>query len=216
MQSSQSNFKFGSNLDGDSHLSLSPTAFQPRQVNPEDNHFGDFTANLPGPRFPQLRSRPPMDFPLQQSSYPSSHISGSTLHTNSNQALFARKSTSLGFSSGLSVEAIASLTVNELHYNPHYHELRKDHDYISQVLASYMQREMEESRTDTSAPLITDVRQVTALRGENSQGSSLGPSDLASQQSKFDSSFQQAIINLLNGMEVPSIRPEYLPISVLL
>lgn len=54
-----------------------------------------------------------------------------------------------------------------------------------------------------------------ALHGEDSQASSLGPSDSASQRSKLDHKTQQAMEALLQCVEAPSLRPSYIEKDVL-
>ena len=64
------------------------------------------------------------------------------------------------------------------------------------------------------SPLTSRVSTLVPCHA-NSQLSSLGPSDSASQLSKHGSSLAETIENLLQCVQPPSMRPEYLPPSVL-
>lgn len=148
----------------DSAVGLSPEAFSPcpRRVFQEDlKTSGDYALDLPMPRH-QLRSRPPIDFPLHHPTYkhPSSLMSGSTQYSRSNPFTFAPKATSsLGPSSRFPIEDIASLTESELYYNPHYRELRKDYDYNCKVLTTYLGRDLAGPHVAPSTTLVPDIRQ---------------------------------------------------------
>jgi hypothetical protein len=124
--------------------------------NSGDEGFRDQTLRAPKP---QLRYRP--DFTRRSTiGRPPSHMSGSTLHTTSNPSYFPRKPSShLGSSSLLSSEAIESLTESELFLNPIHRKLRQKYDHISGVLATYLERELAESRVALSDTLIPDVPQ---------------------------------------------------------
>ena len=50
---------------------------------------------------------------------------------------------------------------------------------------------------------------------EGSRASSLGPSDSASQQSRFDPTTQQSVDHLLSLVEAPDTKPDFLPVTVL-
>jgi hypothetical protein len=63
-------------------------------------------------------------------------------------------------------------------------------------------------RTDSCASSLG------ASHRADSRASSLGPSDSASQQ-KLDFAIDEAIENLLQSVEAPSMRPQFLPVSVL-
>ena len=51
--------------------------------------------------------------------------------------------------------------------------------------------------------------------GDHSRASSLGPSDSASQQTRFDPAFANAIKELLESVEAPSVQPDFLKPTVL-
>ena len=106
---------------------------------------------------PQLRSRPPIDFsrrPLNASSdlnysafsQPHSYVSGSTLHSGIKPpaASIPLRRASLDFypSSVIPPEVIASLTISDLHHNPHYRELRQRYDHVTAVLATYVEQRL--------------------------------------------------------------------------
>lgn len=112
-------------------------------------------------RVPKLRSRPPIDFTGRHSTvnHRPSLMSGSTLlHSVSNPSMFLRKSSrvALDSPSRLSSEDIISLTESELYLNPRYRKLRQDFDHVSTVLATYVERDLAESRAN---PLVPDIRQ---------------------------------------------------------
>jgi hypothetical protein len=150
---------------GDSALGLSPEAFSPRRrrgFEENSENSGDYT-DFP-PLRQQLRSRPPIDFPLHHSTFkqPSSQMSGSTLYSRSNHFTFPPKAPlSVDPYPRLPVEVIASLTESELYYNPHYRELRQDHDYLSKVLAKYLGRDLGGPHIAPSTTLVPDIRQST-------------------------------------------------------
>ena len=136
MQSGQSDSDYYG-FDQQSYRSQTPEMFHLRarsdldsNLGDEDDH-GDGMVTLRGPR-PQLRSRPPINFSGQHStlSHPPSHLSGSTMRSRS----------------GFSVQDIESLTASELYLNPIHRKLRDKYDHVSGVLATYMERDLEESR----------------------------------------------------------------------
>ena len=149
---------------------------------PEDSEM----RTLHAPR-PQLRSRPPIDFYGKNSvtNYTPSFMSGSTLHTNTftyppkiidtSPSAFSDPPQRLPPSaidppqqlppSGidppqwLPPSVIAALTISELCFNPHYCELRERYDYVSEVLASYMDRE----KPTKGKPVLDNCRRVCFL-----------------------------------------------------
>ena len=72
--------------------------------------------------------------------------------------MFLRKPTSADFSPHFSPEAIATLTVTELYYNPHFRKLRQQYDYVSGALAIYRDRERAEAES-RAVTLVPDIRQ---------------------------------------------------------
>lgn len=145
-------------------------AFRP-QLGIEEDTFSDYSVDPPAPRRP-LRSRPPIDFSSSSQystyDYPPSLTLGSTCSTaysDSNEETFSfvpKAASSIGRSSGLSIKAIAALTVIELGHNPHYCELRDSHDYLSRVLARYLGKDLQvgepcSSRAAKSRPLAPDI-----------------------------------------------------------
>ncbi|KAI9441585.1 hypothetical protein H4582DRAFT_2073751 [Lactarius indigo] len=194
---------------------------------------------------PPLRSRPLIDFSARRSTVdtdldfsaaaafppPRSHMSGSTLRSSlhpSTAPSFSRK-TSLGSAPlarqlRLPPDAIAALTDSELLHNPQYRKLRRDHDHLASVLTTYVERELAEFRTAKSESLGSDIYQAVPRsvnschvdsRGTDSRASSLGPSDSASQQTRTDVMKDKAIEDLLESVEPPPMRPEFLPKTVL-
>ena len=87
-----------------------------------------------------------MDFSLHPSTagYPSSQMSGSTLRSHLDPSLMfpPKAASSIGVSSRLSVEAIASLTPRELSHNPYYRDLSNQYDYLSRVLTKYLGKDL--------------------------------------------------------------------------
>ncbi|KAH9011010.1 hypothetical protein EDB85DRAFT_2160443 [Lactarius pseudohatsudake] len=157
-----------------------------------------------------------------------SHMLGSTLHSSLRPSMahsFPRN-TSLNSAplARLPLDAIAALTDAELHHNPHYRKLRRDHDHLASVLSTYVERDLAEYRTARSEGLVSDIyqgvpRSVNSCRADSrsadSRASSLGPSDSASQQTGTDAVPGKSLQNILDGVEVPYERPEFLPITVL-
>ncbi|KAH9020748.1 hypothetical protein EDB85DRAFT_2152869 [Lactarius pseudohatsudake] len=190
---------------------------------------------------PPLRRSRPIDFSARRSTAdtdlnfsattfapPHSHMSGSTLQSSLRPSMahsFLRN-TSLNSASlaRLPLDAIAALTDSELHHNPHYCKLRRDHDHLASVLSTYLERDLAEYRTAKSEGLVPDIyqgvpRSVNSCRADSrsadSCASSLGPSDSASQQTGMDIVPSKSLRNILDGVEVPYERPEFLPITVL-
>ncbi|KAH8985730.1 hypothetical protein EDB86DRAFT_3083313 [Lactarius hatsudake] len=123
----------------------------------------------------------------------------------------------------LPLDAIAALTDSELLHNPHYRKLRRDHDHLTSVLTTYVERELAEFRTARSEGLPPDIYQAvprsvnsrhTNSRAD-SRASSLGPSDSASQQARTDVMKDKAIEDLLERVEPPPLRPDFLLTTVL-
>jgi hypothetical protein len=147
----------------DSALGLSPEAFSlcPRHGFEEGSEkSGDHTRDFPPLR--ALCSRPPINFSVYHSTFkqPSSQMSGSTLYSKSNPFTFPPKAPlPVDPSPRLPVEVIAALTESELYYNPHYRELRQDHDYLSKVLAKYLGRDLGGPHVTPSTALVLDIRQ---------------------------------------------------------
>ncbi|KAH9051131.1 hypothetical protein EDB83DRAFT_2522222 [Lactarius deliciosus] len=183
-----------------------------------------------------LRSRPPIDFSGQRSTVdtdgfsafapPRSHMSGSTLRSSlhpSTVPSFPRKTSAPLARQLLPLDAIAALTDSELLHNPHYRKLRRDHDHLTSVLTTYVERELAEFRTARSEGLPPDIyqavpRSVNSCRANSradSRASSLGPSDSASQQARTDVMKDKAIEDLLERVEPPPLRPDFLLTTVL-
>ncbi|KAH8977391.1 hypothetical protein EDB92DRAFT_2119960 [Lactarius akahatsu] len=183
-----------------------------------------------------LRSRPPIDFSGQRSTVdtdgfsalapPRSHMSGSTLRSSlhpSTVPSFPRKTSAPLARQPLPLDAIAALTDSELLHNPHYRKLRRDHDHLTSVLTTYVERELTEFRTARSEGLPPDIYQAVprsvnsrhANSHADSRASSLGPSDSASQQARTDVMKDKAIEDLLERVEPPPLRPDFLPTTVL-
>ncbi|KAI9446255.1 hypothetical protein H4582DRAFT_2069590 [Lactarius indigo] len=87
-----------------------------------------------------------------------------------------------------------------------------------------LERELVEFRTAKSESLGSDIYQAVPhsvnscradSRGADSHASSLGPSDSASQQTRTDVMKDKAIEDLLESVEPPPMRPEFLPKTVL-
>ncbi|SRR6266404_525835 len=105
-----------------------------------------------------LRSRPTINFSTCNSSvstdlslpasaaahHTATNMSGSTRYSglNATEIPPPRKTASLGTGPGVSylnvpVQVIASLTVSNLYWNPHFRKLHQDYDYVSQTLSQY-------------------------------------------------------------------------------
>lgn len=108
------------------------------------------TLRVPRPR---LKSRPPIDFYGQN--YAPSFMSGSTLRTNT--SAFPPKI--IDTPQRPSPSVIATLTIAELYFNPHFRELRERYDYVTGVLASYMDRG-KPTKGNVSVP---DLRQCACF-----------------------------------------------------
>ncbi|KAF8264808.1 hypothetical protein EI94DRAFT_1805298 [Lactarius quietus] len=183
----------------------------------DDSGFGSHdTLRVPKP---QLRSRPAMDFSAKFPVAPS-HLLGSTLRSQS--SAFPRKAvSSIGLTSKLSPALIASLTDSDLHHNPLYCQLRQKYDYVSMVLAKYMDKELAAKQAAKfGPPLVPDIHQALQVSRSSSKSdsrtlSSLGLSDSVSQHSKFVSTYEMSVNCLLDHVEAPSQWPSYLPASVL-
>jgi hypothetical protein len=137
---------------------LSPKVYavQVMVFNPdEDEHSSQYIS-----RPPLLRSRPQINFSGRHpavgpnyfsgstvSRHPSSHMSGSTLHSSLNPStahLFSRKTFPPTDSSPVLLpEVITSLTEVQLHHNPHYHKLLQKYDQVCEILIG---RDLVESR----------------------------------------------------------------------
>lgn len=89
-------------------------------------------------------------------SWPPSLMSGSMLQSTSHHSMFPCKGSSTNFSPQFSPEAITSLTVFELYYNPHFWKLHQQYNYMSGALAIYRDRECTESH---AALLVLDICQ---------------------------------------------------------
>ncbi|KAF8267516.1 hypothetical protein EI94DRAFT_1801601 [Lactarius quietus] len=183
-----------------------------------DDIFG--TQNTVRGMLRQLRSRPQMDFwGYGHFEATPSQMLGSTLCANS--SAFPRKAaSSIGFAPRLSPEDIASLTIQELYHNTHFAKLRRQCDYMSKVITTYFAREIAESQVaKNKPPLISDLRQsLTPPNPDSRTASSLGPSDSASQLTRFNSpdlASEKTIDLLLERVEAPSVWPSCLPQSVL-
>ncbi|KAH9159725.1 hypothetical protein EDB89DRAFT_2083117 [Lactarius sanguifluus] len=96
--------------------------------------------------------------------------------------------------------------------------------YTSSVLSTYVEWDLAEYCTAKREGLVPDIyqgvpRSVNSCRVDSrsadSRASSLGPSDSASQQTGTDVIPGKSLRNILDGMEVPYERPEFLPITML-
>ncbi|KAH9036407.1 hypothetical protein EDB84DRAFT_1560889 [Lactarius hengduanensis] len=253
-----------------SKLSLPRMDF--RIGNEDEDELEDYMGTQLVPR-PQLRSRPPIDFagrsavntgvgpPFNVATRPPSGMSDSTLHSGLGHSAaytgmtFPRKMSSSPTSVKLvpvkavkdrpTPDVIASLTVAELFYNPHYLKLREEFDHVSRALATQtVSRSFTGSLTakcDTLVPdrdyrgftrrnhagFFPDSYQAPPLRSkdshvsslgphtEDSRASSLGPSDSASQQMRYDPAYDKAIESLLGTVEPSLTRPQFLSQEVL-
>ncbi|KAF8261816.1 hypothetical protein EI94DRAFT_1705236 [Lactarius quietus] len=125
----------------------------------DDYGYKPFTADTLRVPKPQLRSRPPIDFSGQFSATPSL-MSGLTLHPHL-LAFPCKAASSIGLTSRLSPETIASLTDIDLNHNPIYCKLHRKYDYVSMVLAKYMDRDFEEKQvTKSELPLVPGIHQA--------------------------------------------------------
>jgi hypothetical protein len=134
------------------------------------------TETMPMPRH-MLRSRPAINFSACDSStgtdfsFPASaaayqtatSMSGSTRYSGVNATAIPPppKKASLGPGPGVPspsvpVQVIASLTISDLHWNPHYRKLRQQFDFVSQTLAQYAERALMESHALRNEPSIPD------------------------------------------------------------
>ena len=136
----------------------------------EEDTFSEYSVDQPAPR-PLLRSRPPMDFSSNWQHLahgnPPSLTSGLTVYSSLGSVVAPKAASSISLLSRLSIEAIAALTIPELCYNAHYCELRDSHDYISQVLASYLRKDLQVGGTraarGVNTSLISDTYRSTSL-----------------------------------------------------
>ncbi|KAH9070812.1 hypothetical protein EDB83DRAFT_2517992 [Lactarius deliciosus] len=178
----------------------------------------------------QLRSRPKINFigqcsivgslpPSTVASRPRSHLSGDsgpTQYSNpSAQHLYPRKIYSDSYPRP-SPELIATLTVTKLHNNPHYCRLRQKYERLTDIITAYAERDAMAHVVKRKAVITApDVFQVPG--DADSRASSLGPSDSASQQTRggLEADRDRAIERLLKTVEQPSLRPSFLPPSVL-
>ncbi|KAI9432840.1 hypothetical protein H4582DRAFT_2082966 [Lactarius indigo] len=218
---------------------LSPSHMNFRFDYEDEDKADDFMGTQRAPR-PPLRSRPPIDFGAGRRSTintdtnlpafgaatcPLSRVSDAMLHSSLGHLAvraFPHKISSLPKPS---IDLIASLSVDELCYNPHYLKLRKDFDQVCRVLAM---KTVSQGFTESSAdafvldsckahPLRTEDSRTSSLgpHTEGSRASSLGPSDSVSQQMRFDPTYDKAIETLLETVEPLPLRPQFLPKEVL-
>jgi hypothetical protein len=140
----------------------SPTPYPSLDVDFAGENAGDFSPELEPEHSvmdtlraskPQLRSRPPIDF-NGQNNYIPSFMSGSTLCTDTS---FPRKTSRGDSFQRFPPSLIASLTIPELYQNPHYCDLRERYDYVTRVLATYLDRGLT-STTKSDVP-IPDICQ---------------------------------------------------------
>ena len=84
---------------------------------------------------------------LSFSSHPHSSMSGSTLHSClwSSTDSFPHKYPSLDFSPQISPSVISSLTISDLHHNPHYHELCQKYNELARVHTAYLGQDLGDS-----------------------------------------------------------------------
>ena len=116
--------------------------FRP-QLGIEEDTFSEYSVDRPAPRRP-LRSRPPIDFSSSwQHSHTPSLTSSSTAYSSLGSIVAPKAASITNSSSRFSPEDLASLTIPELCQNAHYCELRDSHDYISQVLAKYLGKDLQ-------------------------------------------------------------------------
>ncbi|KAH9009654.1 hypothetical protein EDB85DRAFT_2162460 [Lactarius pseudohatsudake] len=173
------------------------------------------------PKPPLRRSRPPIDFSARRSpadtdlnftaptfAPPRSHMSGSTLHSSLHSLLtLLRHSPTLNFIITLTTANFAEIMTT---WPPSFPQ--------------YLEWDLAEYRTAKSEGLVPDIyqgvpRSVNSCRADSrsadSRASSLGPSDSASQQTGMDVVTGKSLQKILDGVEVPYERPEFLPITVL-
>ncbi|KAI9428865.1 hypothetical protein H4582DRAFT_2090797 [Lactarius indigo] len=231
------NFDFDFEDDDDFDLAslgrLSPERFPlHKNLGSDEDKLGVGTQHRPRP---SLRSRPQIDFAARHSNVDSlppfstasrsqarSGLSGSmpVPHSNINSSKQHRFSRGMYASSDLDsspsprvpLELIASLTVTELNSNPHYRRLHEKYERLTEILTTYAERgiTMSVMKNDTFVPEI-----YQAPPGAGSRASSLGPSDSASQRTRIDLEEDRAIELLLETVEPSSLRPSFLPLSVL-
>ncbi|KAF8265293.1 hypothetical protein EI94DRAFT_359470 [Lactarius quietus] len=119
--------------------------------------------------------------------------------------------------------AIASLTDSELYHNAYYCQLRQQCTHLLEVLRTVLRQRRDlvpsliHSPVANSDIIVPSVYQSTLPRSASSHTSSLGPSDSASKQGSLDYAvwLWQAVEKLLESVEQPAIRPQFLPKSVL-
>ncbi|KAH9041229.1 hypothetical protein EDB85DRAFT_2139893 [Lactarius pseudohatsudake] len=185
----------------------------------DEGEMGSYTVGSQHEQRHQLRSRGQHStvgsLPLSTvASRPRSHLSGPTQYSNPPaQHLYPRRIYSDSYPRP-SPELIATLTVTELHDNPHYCRLRQKYERLTDIITAYAER-------DAMAHVVKREAVITApdifqVRGDaDSRASSLGPSDSASQQTRGGLEADRAIERLLDTVEQPSLRPSFLPLSVL-
>ena len=162
-----------------------------------------------------------------------SHMSGLTLRSGLNHSTIPHKSSLRS----IPPDVIAALTDAELSHNPLYSQLREAHLRLSSVLAKYAERDLagechapniyqgaysfasEVLVITNSHSMAVVPRGVSSCRADShhpgSRTSSLGPSDSASQPTKFDITTEKAIEDLLESVVALLVRPRCLPESVL-
>lgn len=94
-----------------------------------------------------LRSRPGINFYASAMQYPSSHTTGSTLHSNPNFSMLLHKAACLALlliSPWPSIKTIASLSLSEIYHNPHYCNLCTKYDHLSDVFTMYLGKDLTE------------------------------------------------------------------------
>ncbi|KAH9013043.1 hypothetical protein EDB84DRAFT_1568846 [Lactarius hengduanensis] len=185
----------------------------------DEGEMGSYTVGSQHEQRHQLRSRGQHSTvgslpPSTVASRPRSHLSGPTQYSNPPaQHLYPRRIYSDSYPRP-SPELIATLTVTELHDNPHYCRLRQKYERLTDIITAYAER-------DAMAHVVKREAVITApdifqVRGDaDSRASSLGPSDSASQQTRGGLEADRAIERLLDTVEQPSLRPSFLPLSVL-
>jgi hypothetical protein len=133
----------------------------------EEDNFSNYSVDPPVLQC-QLRSRPPIDFSLQQPTfdYPPSHMSGLMAHSTSNSFMLAPKVAHLAdLSSRPSVELLASLTISELCHNAHYCKLCDNYDYTSWVLACYLGKDLRVGEPCVLCSLASNMLVPDMYRG---------------------------------------------------
>lgn len=161
--------------DGNSDQFDTGKLFPDREFNNErtlDAHI----PRPPGPAAPTLRSRPAINFSGRSSTFGTeynyagstaarhtySRMSGSTLRSGldpSTAHLFSRNPPPTDLPPTLPPDVIASLTADELYYNPHHRRLHQKYEHVCDVLTTYFERGFTESRvaqsmSDTVVPNI--------------------------------------------------------------